>query len=189
VTVPSTLDAAGWLLNHLDGDDGDQDLARAMLQAFAEALTSAEASMQCQAAYGERSEERRNSPKRLSRPPLGQRVGTIDLKVPNLREGSYIPAWLLVHRRRAEQALASVVAQGLAGNAALADGDRQTLTEAALARARYAGVGIIDRETLPLLDVHAEAVSLSSRPARAATSLTSAATYALDATRVLWPAR
>src|SRR5215211_77662 len=36
------------------------------------------------------------------------RVGTIDLKVPKLREGSYFPAWLLVHRRRAEQALASV---------------------------------------------------------------------------------
>jgi hypothetical protein len=31
-----------------------------MLQAFAEALMSAEASMQCQAAYGERTEERVN---------------------------------------------------------------------------------------------------------------------------------
>ena len=27
------LDAAGWLRNHLDGDEGDQDLARSMLQA------------------------------------------------------------------------------------------------------------------------------------------------------------
>ena len=50
MTVPSTLDAAGWLRNHLEADDGDQDLARSMLQAFAEALMSAEASMQCQAA-------------------------------------------------------------------------------------------------------------------------------------------
>ena len=39
------------------------------------------------------------------------RVGTIDLAVPKLREGSYFPAWLLTHRRRAEQALASVIAQ------------------------------------------------------------------------------
>jgi putative transposase len=39
------------------------------------------------------------------------RVDTIDVQVPKLREGTYFPAWLLTHRRRAEQALASVVAQ------------------------------------------------------------------------------
>ena len=52
MTVPSTLDAAGWLRNHLDGEDGDHDLTRAMVQAFAEALMSAEASMQCRAILG-----------------------------------------------------------------------------------------------------------------------------------------
>ncbi len=36
MTVPSTIDAAGWLSKYLEGDDGDTDLARAMLQAFAE---------------------------------------------------------------------------------------------------------------------------------------------------------
>jgi len=111
VTVPSTVDAAGWLRNHLESDDGDQDLARSMLQAFAEALMSAEASMQCQAAYGERSEERTNSRNGYRDRRWDTRVGTIDLNVPKLREGSYFQAWLLVHRRRAEQALASVVAQ------------------------------------------------------------------------------
>jgi putative transposase len=105
VTVPSTLDAAGWLRNHLEGDDGDRDLARSMLQVFAEALMSAEA------AYGERSEERTNSRNGYRDRRWDTRVGTIDLNVPKLREGSYFPAWLLVHRRRAEQALASVVAQ------------------------------------------------------------------------------
>ena len=45
---------------------------------------------------------------------------------------------------------------GLAGAAALAAGDRQTLTEAAVARARYAVAGIIDPETLTLLDVALE---------------------------------
>ena len=111
MTVPSTLDAAGWLRNHLDGEGGDTDLARAMLQAFAEALMSAEASMQCQAGYGERSEERVNSRNGYRDRRWDTRVGTIDLNVPKLREGSYFPAWLLTHRRRAEQALASVVAQ------------------------------------------------------------------------------
>jgi putative transposase len=111
VTVPSTLDAAGWLRNHLESDDGDTDLARSMLAAFAEALMSAEASMQCQAAYGERSEERTNSRNGYRDRRWDTRVGSIDLAVPKLREGSYYPAWLLTHRRRAEQALASVVAQ------------------------------------------------------------------------------
>ena len=87
------------------------DLARSMLQAFAEALMSAEASMQCQAGYGERSEERANSRNGYRDRRWDTRVGTIDLNVPKLREGSYFPAWLLVHRRRAEQALASVIAQ------------------------------------------------------------------------------
>jgi putative transposase len=111
VTVPSTIDAAGWLRNHLEGDDGDADLARSMLAAFAEALMSAEASMQCQAAFGERSEERTNSRNGYRERRWDTRVGSIDLAVPKLREGSYFPAWLLTHRRRAEQALASVVAQ------------------------------------------------------------------------------
>jgi putative transposase len=111
MTVPSTVDAAAWLRNHLDGEHGDSDLTRAMLQAFAEALMSAEASMQCQAAYGERSEERVNSRNGYRERRWDTRVGTIDLAVPKLREGSYFPAWLLTHRRRAEQALASVVAQ------------------------------------------------------------------------------
>ena len=39
--VPCTLDAAGWLRNHLKGDDGDTDLARAMVQAVAEVLMGA----------------------------------------------------------------------------------------------------------------------------------------------------
>src|SRR5438132_7822732 len=38
------------------------------------------------------------------------RVGTVELGIPKLRAGSYFPDWLLVPRRRAEQALVSVVA-------------------------------------------------------------------------------
>jgi transposase-like protein len=39
------------------------------------------------------------------------RAGTIDLKIPKLRLGSYFPAWLLERRRRSERALVNVVAQ------------------------------------------------------------------------------
>jgi transposase-like protein len=111
MTVPTTIDATGWLRNYLESDDGDNDLARDMLAAFAEALMSAEASSQCLAGYGERSEERINSRNGYRHRNWDTRVGTIDLAVPKLREGSYYPVWLLEHRRRAEQALASVVAQ------------------------------------------------------------------------------
>ena len=111
MTVPTTLDAAGWLRNHLDGDDGDSDLLRSMLQSFAETLMSAEASMQCQAGYGERTDDRVNSRNGYRERRWDTRAGTIELAVPKLREGSYYPGWLLTHRRRAEQALASVIAQ------------------------------------------------------------------------------
>jgi putative transposase len=111
MTVPSMIDAGGWLSKFLDGPDGDGDLARSMLQAFAEALMSAEASMQCGAGFGERSEERVNSRNGYRPRAWDTRVGTIDLAVPKLRQGSYYPAWLLTPRRRAEQALVAVVAQ------------------------------------------------------------------------------
>jgi len=81
------LDAAGWLRNHLDRDGDDSDLARSMLQA----LMSAEASMQCQAGYGERSEERTNSRNGYRERRWDTRVGSIDLAVPELREGTYLP--------------------------------------------------------------------------------------------------
>jgi transposase-like protein len=111
VTVPSTIDASAWLSKYLEGDDGDSDLARAMLQAFAEALMSAQASMQCGAALGERSEDRVNSRNGYRHRPWDTRVGSIDLAVPKLRAGSYSPEFLLVPRRRAEQALVAVVCQ------------------------------------------------------------------------------
>ncbi|HKR49359.1 MAG TPA: transposase [Pseudonocardiaceae bacterium] len=38
------------------------------------------------------------------------RVCTVELAVPKVREGSFYPDWLLTHRRRAEQALVTVVA-------------------------------------------------------------------------------
>ena len=89
MTVPSTIDAAGWLGKYLEGDDGDVDLARAMLQAFAETLMSAEASAACGAGYNERSEERQLA--NGYRPAWDTRAGSIDLAVPKLRQGSYFP--------------------------------------------------------------------------------------------------
>jgi hypothetical protein len=55
VTVPTTIDASAWLSKHLEGDDGDGDLARAMLASFAQVLMSAQASAMCGAGFNERS--------------------------------------------------------------------------------------------------------------------------------------
>jgi putative transposase len=111
VNVPTTIDAAAWLGKYLEGADGDQDLARAMITAFAEALMSAQASMQCNAAYGERTDERENSRNGYRMRPWDTRVGSVDLSVPKLRRGVYSPEFLLQPRRRAEKALVAVVCQ------------------------------------------------------------------------------
>jgi putative transposase len=112
VNVPTTIDAAAWLGKYLEGADGDTDLARAMLKAFAEAIMSAQASMQCGAGYAERIEERENSRNGYRLRPWDTRVGTIEqLAIPKLRRGTYSPEFLLQPRRRAEQALVAVICQ------------------------------------------------------------------------------
>ena len=111
MTVPTTIDAGAWLGKHLEGEDGDVDLARAMLQSFAEVLMSAQASAACGAAYGERTDERTNARNGYRNRDWDTRVGTIDLAVPKLRQGVYYPDWLLSPRRRAEQALVTVIGQ------------------------------------------------------------------------------
>ncbi len=40
MNVPTTIDAGAWLSKHLEGADGDTDLARSMLGSFAEAIMS-----------------------------------------------------------------------------------------------------------------------------------------------------
>ncbi len=111
MTVPTMIDASAFVDKYLTGSDGDHDLARVMLASFAEALMSAQASAVCEAGYGERTEERTNSRNGYRHRDWDTRVGTIDLAIPKLREGTYYPHWLLEPRRRAEQALVSVIGQ------------------------------------------------------------------------------
>jgi transposase-like protein len=108
VTVPTTIDASEFLVKHLESDP---DLLREMVSCFAQALMAAEVDGVCGAGYGEVSSERVNRRNGYRTRRWDTRVGTIDLPIPKLREGSYFPGWLLEPRRRAEQALVSVVAQ------------------------------------------------------------------------------
>jgi len=108
MAVEPSLNVAAMLREHLQS--ASPDLLRAMVQTFADALMSAEADAVCGAEYGERSDERTNSRNGYRHRDWDTRAGTIELAIPKLRQGSYYPDWLLQHRRRAEQALVSVVA-------------------------------------------------------------------------------
>src|SRR3954468_12008569 len=108
------MDVSGWLRKQLE--QTSPDLLRAMVQEMAEALMGAEVDALCGARDGERSPERVNRRNGYRERDWDTRVGSIELAVPKLREGSYFPDWLLQPRRRAEQAFVSVIADAsLAG--------------------------------------------------------------------------
>ncbi len=86
------------------------DVLREMVTAMANALMSAQADQLCGAEYGERSPQRSNRRNGYRARDWDTRAGTVELAVPKLRHGTYFPDWLLTHRRRAEQALVTVVA-------------------------------------------------------------------------------
>jgi len=112
--VEHTMDVSSWLRKQLE--DASPDLLRVMVRDFAEALMSADADAVCGAGYGERTPERVNRRNGYRERDWDTRVGSIELAVPKLREGSYFPDWLLQPRRRAEQAFVSVIADAyLAG--------------------------------------------------------------------------
>ena len=112
--VEQRMDMSGWLRKQLE--DASPDLLRTMVKDMAEALMSADADAVCGAGYGERSPERVNRRNGYRERDWDTRVGSIELAVPKLREGSYFPDWLLQPRRRAEQAFVSVIADAyLAG--------------------------------------------------------------------------
>jgi putative transposase len=85
------------------------DVLREMIRAFAQQMMNAEAEARCGAAYGEVSPDRVNSRNGYRVREWDTRAGTVELAIPELRQGSYFPSFL-EHRRRAEAALASVVA-------------------------------------------------------------------------------
>ncbi|WP_182878202.1 IS256 family transposase [Microbispora sp. H10670] len=108
MAVNDSVDPAAWLAEQIQAQD--PDLLRSMVKTMAEALMSAEADARCGAGYGERSSERANSRNGYRKREWDTRAGTVELAIPKLRQGSYFPDWLLERRRRAEQALVSVVA-------------------------------------------------------------------------------
>ena len=108
MTAMPSIDPAQFLNEQLS--QASPDLMRDLLTTFVNALLSAQADAVCGAGYGERSPERVNSRNGYRHRDLDTRVGTLDVAVPKLRQGSLYPEWLLERRKRAERALTSVVA-------------------------------------------------------------------------------
>ena len=106
--APHDIDPARFLEDHLA--QASPDLLREMLGTFINQLLSADADQVCGAAYGTISDDRINRRNGYRHRDFDTRAGTIDVKIPKLRQGTYFPEWLLEHRRRAEAALTTVVA-------------------------------------------------------------------------------
>jgi len=109
VEVTNTMGAEALVRKYLESDAGS-DLLAEMVKMTAELLMDAEVDVMCNAGYGERTEDRVNSRNGHRDRRWDTRAGTINLEIPKLRKGSYMPS-LLEPRRRAEQALVSVVCQ------------------------------------------------------------------------------
>ena len=86
----------------------DADLLRDMIQYVAQRMMDMDVESLCQAAYGERTAERANSRNGYRDRQWDTRTGSVDLKIPKLRKGSYFPGFL-EPRRTAEKALAAVI--------------------------------------------------------------------------------
>lgn len=108
MTAKTSIDPAEFLHEHLA--QASPDLLRELMGGFINTLLSADADSVCGASYGVRDAARTNSRNGYRHRDLDTRIGTLDVAIPKLREGSYFPEWLLERRRRAEAALTSVVA-------------------------------------------------------------------------------
>ncbi|WBS02178.1 IS256 family transposase [Pseudoduganella sp. SL102] len=95
-------------LSELAEKGAEADFIRQTLQHALQRLMEMDVEALCQAAYGQRSDERINSRNGYRDRAYETRAGKVDLKIPKLRSGSYFPGFL-EPRRTAEKALTAVI--------------------------------------------------------------------------------
>jgi len=108
MTAVSIVDPARVLEQALG--EASPDLLRHLMGTVLNSLLSADADRVCGAEYGQVCPDRLAQRNGYRHRDLDTRVGTLDLAIPKLRQGTYFPDWLLERRKRAETALISVVA-------------------------------------------------------------------------------
>ena len=86
----------------------DGDWLREMIGFASQRLMDLEVEGLCGAGFGERSDDRTNHRNGYRDRRWETRAGTVDLKIPKLRKGTYLPAFL-EPRRAAEKALVAVI--------------------------------------------------------------------------------
>jgi hypothetical protein len=86
----------------------DIDVLRQMVQFMAQRLMELDVQGRCGAGYDEKTPERINSRNGYRERTWETRTGTVELKIPKLRQGSYFPEFL-EPRRTAEKALTAVI--------------------------------------------------------------------------------
>ena len=90
--------------------EASPDLMRHLLQTMINALLSADVDAVVGAEWGRPSPDRVTHRNGYRHRDLDTRVGTIDVAVPKLRQGTYFPEWLMERRKRSEAALITVIA-------------------------------------------------------------------------------
>ena len=95
-------------LQSLLAKSSDTEFLRSMIGYTAQRLMELEVEDRTGAAYGKRSPSRTNQRNGYRERPWDTRAGTVDLRIPKLRAGSYFPAFL-EPRRAAEKALTAVI--------------------------------------------------------------------------------
>ena len=110
-----------------------EDPLRAMAEMLADFVMEAEVTQKVGAEPHERTPERKGYRNGHRERRWDTRLGTLNLQVPKLREGGYVPAFI-EHRKRSEQALVSVIQE------AVVQGVSTRKIEAVLAEFGIAGV-------------------------------------------------
>jgi len=90
--------------------ESHSDFLREVLLRAVTQVMDAEVATACNAEYGERSDSRENARNGYRPRALETRMGTLELAIPKLRQGSYLPSFL-APRRRWEQAFVNVVCE------------------------------------------------------------------------------
>jgi putative transposase len=103
MTTTSTI-----ALTELAEKGADIDVLRQMVQFMAQRLMELDVEGRCGAGYDEKSTERINSRNGYRDRSWETRAGSVELKIPKLRQGSYFPEFL-EPRRTAEKALTAVI--------------------------------------------------------------------------------
>ena len=99
------------LLEFLDSASSLCDMTDTTMAAVLNEIMSIQADEACGAEYGARSDRRVNSRNGYRSRRLDTTVGTLDLRIPKLRSGSYFPTDLLERYSRTDRALAAAVAE------------------------------------------------------------------------------